>query len=187
MPSPIAVARSWLVLAAGFGMWQLASIGNAFVRFTGASTVVTGCPPSPEPPGEGEDDAVVTVEHPVPPVLYHYTSEKGLAGILSCQCIFASYGKNARWGVGVYFTDLSPAVAATTNPWRLSYALNKFPWKDYKVTHFVAVDTGKMEPLAIWKAPLFGSRFVGSIFLSPGPEGVTLLDGAIVGAGEVPF
>ena len=46
--------------------------------------------------------------------LYHYTSDEGLAGILTDQAIKASQGgkRNAYYGSGQYFTDIAPEQLA---------------------------------------------------------------------------
>ena len=47
-----------------------------------------------------------------PSTLYHYTSEKGLAGILDTgtlnPSLKANNPKDARYGNGQYFTDIAP-------------------------------------------------------------------------------
>ncbi len=74
-------------------------------------------------------------------ILYHYTDETGLNGILKDNSIRPSLKelspKDVRYGNGQYFTDIPPG---TKTPGELSYALLKHPFSPNKFTHFVAID-----------------------------------------------
>mgnify|MGYP000650346568 CR=1 FL=1 len=83
--------------------------------------------------------------------LYHYTSEAGRSAILESGEILASQGaKNARHGVGQYFTDIAPEaiggrIASATPPGKislgqLSVRLFGVPWNTRKLASFLEID-----------------------------------------------
>jgi hypothetical protein len=120
-------------------------------------------------------------------LLYHYTSEDRMVGILACQCIWASSGeKNAKFGPGAYFTDLAPETVTGTTPYQLSRALYEIPWNFRRVTNYVAVDPEEMSNRPRWVHSLWSSTYSGGIYLasSTGPVSVA---GAVRGSGRVSF
>jgi RHS repeat-associated protein len=75
-------------------------------------------------------------------ILYHYTSYSGLAGILASQSINPSLADDntAAFGHGQYFTDLSPADAASGSAYQLSRAIYNIPWDNERATNYVAIN-----------------------------------------------
>jgi hypothetical protein len=75
-------------------------------------------------------------------ILYHYSSEVGVAGILATQAIYPSLAddKRAAFGHGQYFTDISPADASIGSAYQLSRALYTVFWDDWRVKSFVAIN-----------------------------------------------
>lgn len=73
--------------------------------------------------------------------LYHYTSEKGLAGILDSgnlrPSVRAVNPKDARYGDGQYLSDIAPG---TRTPAELSYDFLRLPYQGRRFTHYVEVD-----------------------------------------------
>jgi len=74
-------------------------------------------------------------------VLFHYTNQEGLAGILCEQALRASTKENnpadARHGDGKYLTDLQPGAMT---PAQLSRRLVGHPFSGKRFTHYVAID-----------------------------------------------
>lgn len=74
-------------------------------------------------------------------ILYHYTNEKGLAGILATQTLHAStVAKNprdARHGDGKYLSDIEPG---TSTPAQLSRLFLGQPFQGRRFTRYVAID-----------------------------------------------
>jgi RHS repeat-associated protein len=72
--------------------------------------------------------------------LYHYTNLNGLAGILYSGQILPSLGadnpRDARYGDGQYFSDISPWLY---NPRQLASRFINVP-NDYRFTHFIEID-----------------------------------------------
>ena len=77
-----------------------------------------------------------------PSTLYHYTSEKGLAGILDTgtlnPSLKANNPKDARYGNGQYFTDIAPGSKSNGQLSREFYAT---PWKYKQTSHYLEIDT----------------------------------------------
>ena len=77
-----------------------------------------------------------------PSTLYHYTSEKGLAGILDTgtlnPSLKANNPKDARYGNGQYFTDIAPGSKSNGQLSREFYAT---PWKYRQTSHYLEIDT----------------------------------------------
>lgn len=93
---------------------------------------------------------------------------------------------NARYGDGAYFTDLAPSSVTGTTADQLSYAMFRVPWNNSKVTHWVAVDVGRMANRPRWVPSLYGGTYNGGIFLSPSTGPVSVA-GAVAGSGRIPF
>lgn len=77
-----------------------------------------------------------------PSTLYHYTSEKGLAGILDTgtlnPSLKANNPKDARYGNGQYFSDIAPGSKSNGQLSREFYAT---PWKYKQTSHYLEIDT----------------------------------------------
>ena len=77
-----------------------------------------------------------------PSTLYHYISEKGLAGILDTgtlnPSLKANNSKDARYGNGQYFTDIAPGSKSNGQLSREFYAT---PWKYKQTSHYLEIDT----------------------------------------------
>lgn len=77
-----------------------------------------------------------------PSTLYHYTFEKGLAGILDTGTLNlslkANNPKDARYGNGQYFTDIAPGSKSNGQLSREFYAT---PWKYKQTSHYLEIDT----------------------------------------------
>ncbi len=75
------------------------------------------------------------------PVLYHYTTPAGQAGILASQHILpstkAQNPNDARYGDGQYFTDIVPG---SRNNAQISRALVGNPFNGARFTNYLAVD-----------------------------------------------
>ena len=73
--------------------------------------------------------------------LFHYTSEKGLEGILNTKELRPSLKEvnpsDARYGNGQYLTDIVPG---TKTPAQLSQAFVRRPFFGSRYTHYVEVD-----------------------------------------------
>ena len=70
--------------------------------------------------------------------LFHYTSEEGLNGIMKSAEIFPSRGvKNARYGVGQYFTDIAPGQMTRGET---AFQLYGDARVKTRLTHFVEID-----------------------------------------------
>jgi RHS repeat-associated protein len=74
-------------------------------------------------------------------IMYHYTTAEGEQGILSSQTLRASTKannpKDARYGDGQYFTDITPG---SKTPAELSKAFLNIPYQGRKFSNFVAID-----------------------------------------------
>ena len=107
-------------------------------------------------------------------ILYHYTNEIGMYGILSTGFIYPSLQKNnpkdARYGNGVYLSDIIPNTATPT---QLARIFINVPNK-YKYTHYIAIDVTDM--LVMPCRP--------GVYLAPGNNNFYIRD-RIVGFGKV--
>ena len=76
-------------------------------------------------------------------ILYHYTSQKGLVGILQSLHILpslkANNPKDARYGDGQYLTDIAPG---TKTNGELTRALIGRPFPESKYSRYVAINVG---------------------------------------------
>ena len=74
-------------------------------------------------------------------ILYHYTDEAGLRGILASGTINPSTAaqnpRDVRHGDGQYLSDIEPG---TRTPSQLSRDFLGFPFLGRRFTHFVAID-----------------------------------------------
>lgn len=77
--------------------------------------------------------------------MYHYTSEKGLAGILDTgtlnPSLKANNPKDARYGNGQYFSDIAPGTRSNAS---LSKQFINNPWQGSKYSNYVGVDTSNL-------------------------------------------
>ncbi|ALC89078.1 hypothetical protein AM500_04175 [Bacillus sp. FJAT-18017] len=77
--------------------------------------------------------------------LYHYTNEKGAAGILDSKklnpSLKANNPKDARYGDGQYLSDIAPE---TKTPAQLARIFINVPNK-YKFTHYVEIDVSDLD------------------------------------------
>ncbi|MBF0819116.1 hypothetical protein IR145_05595 [Streptococcus danieliae] len=73
--------------------------------------------------------------------LYHYTSDAGVEGIINSNQLHpslkANNPKDARYGNGQYFTDISPG--SLTNP-QLSSKFITIPFQGNKFANYIEVD-----------------------------------------------
>jgi hypothetical protein len=80
-----------------------------------------------------------------PSTLYHYTSEKGLAGILDTgtlnPSLKANNSKDARYGNGQYFSDIAPGTRSNAS---LSKQFINNPWQGSKYSNYIGVDTSNL-------------------------------------------
>ena len=80
-----------------------------------------------------------------PSILYHCTSEKGLAGILDTETLNpslkANNPKDARYGNGQYFTDIAPGTRSNAS---LSKQFINNPWQGSKYSNYIGVDTSNL-------------------------------------------
>ena len=80
-----------------------------------------------------------------PSTLYHYTSEKGLAGILDTgtlnPSLKANNPKDARYGNGQYFSDIAPGTRSNAS---LSKQFINNPWQGSKYSNYIGVDTSNL-------------------------------------------
>jgi hypothetical protein len=79
------------------------------------------------------------------PVLHHYTSAAGRAGILATKSIHPSTKahnpKDARFGDGQYLTDIEPG---TKRLGQLSRIFLGIPWGGKRFTDYVSIRTGSL-------------------------------------------
>jgi hypothetical protein len=99
-------------------------------------------------------------------VLFHYTNQEGLAGILGEQVLRASTTENnpadARHGDGKYLTDLQPGVVT---PAKLSRRLVGHPFSGKRFTHYVAIDVKGLDVREV-RANVFLIPGIGPLDLS---------------------
>jgi hypothetical protein len=76
-------------------------------------------------------------------VLYHYTNESGLAGILKSKTLLPSTRarnpKDARYGDGQYMTDIAPGAKRLA---QLSRIFLGHPWAGPRFSHRVDIQVG---------------------------------------------
>jgi RHS repeat-associated protein len=96
-----------------------------------------------------------------PPVLTHFTDEKGYEGIMNSKKLMPSLDpKHARFGPGQYFTDISPSsilkgaknamsakdlTSGKKTMGMLSSFLFGVPWNAKKMSHYVVISTAGLE------------------------------------------
>ncbi|QKG83135.1 hypothetical protein GXN76_00775 [Kroppenstedtia pulmonis] len=78
--------------------------------------------------------------------LYHYTNEQGFNGILSLQKLNPSLKEggrrgDARYGDGVYVTDIKPGEKLE----ELSRELVNNPRQGHRFTHYIEIDVTNLE------------------------------------------
>jgi hypothetical protein len=107
-------------------------------------------------------------------VFYHYTTARGLAGILASMELRASLAatnpNDVRYGEGQYMTDIQPGTMTGVD---LSTAFLGFPFQSRRYTHYVAIDVTGLT--AVQGRP--------GVFVIPGTRPLDLT-GRIVGYGE---
>ncbi len=138
--------------------------------------------PLPIPPGTG------TKTNPGnPQILYHYTNQSGMVGILIDQVILASTGSGRRaiHGAGVYLTDIDPTTAAAGSPVDMSRALFDNPRVTWKVTNYVAIDVSGLPVVRI--GPVYQNGSYGQEFSNYYYPGSMDVQGRIVGSGRVDY
>src|SRR5260370_32915338 len=108
-------------------------------------------------------------------ILYHYTDEKGLQGIISNGELLASTAtrnpRDVRYGHGQYLSDIKPGAKT---PAQLSRVFLNLPYFGHRFTHYVAIDISGL--------PLMAGRPGG--FVVPNEETLALA-GRIVAYGNV--
>jgi HYD1 signature containing ADP-ribosyltransferase len=117
----------------------------------------------------------MTHEAPTRRTLFHYTTQRGLEGILLSQKLLASLAANnpadVRFGNGQYLSNLEPGAKT---PAQLSRALLGQPFQGRRFTHYLEIDiTGLM---------VVHGR--GNIFVIPNDTALDLV-GRIVRSGKV--
>ncbi len=74
-------------------------------------------------------------------ILYHYTDQAGLRGILASGVLrpstAASSPRDVRYGDGQYLTDIQPGTMSAA---QLSRALIGHPFLGHRFTHYVSID-----------------------------------------------
>lgn len=119
--------------------------------------------PLPKPFGDSLLPRVTETPNPKS-ILYHYSTQSGIVGILSTQTIFPSLwdDNRAAFGHGQYFTDISPADASSGSAYQLSRALYTSPWKHKVVTNYVAIDVSNMmiEQVSPVFSNTYGYRYI---------------------------
>ncbi len=147
----------------------------------------------PEPQRTGPDIVILPQPDPTPEskqILYHYSDQSGVTGIVISQVIFASQADDRRAArghgrPGQYFTDISPAEAATGSAYQLSRAIMTTPWLHDRVTHYVAVNVAGL--LIENVGPVFSQTY-GSKFIYLHNSTVPLsIEGRLEAWGAVPF
>lgn len=119
-------------------------------------------------------------------VLYHYTSEAGLEGILTDGQINPSSGpRNARYGDGVYTTDITTADTSSRTPGQLSLAIYNDTRRTRTVTHFVAIDTEGLDPQEV--APVYTTTFGARSILYNATTTPLPIGDRVVDSGITPF
>jgi hypothetical protein len=85
-------------------------------------------------------DATGAVDHPA--YLFHYTNEEGQQGIIRSKLLLPSLKsrnpRDARYGDGLYLTDIAPGSLKGTH---LSRALVGIPYCAARFTHFIQINT----------------------------------------------
>jgi RHS repeat-associated protein len=127
----------------------------------------------------GSRTAETEAEEPPPAqqkrVLYHYTNEKGMKGIVSSKTLNASLKANnpndARYGDGQYLSDIAPG---TKSPAQLSQAFLNIPYQGRKFTHYVAIDVTGLNVV----------KGREGVFVVPNTNGLDLVN-RISGSGQV--
>jgi len=78
----------------------------------------------------------------IPPVLYHYTNDAGMNGILESEVLNPSLKElnpnDVRYGNGQYLSDIAPG---TMTPAQLSRAFINNPFQGARYTNFIEIDT----------------------------------------------
>jgi len=106
-------------------------------------------------------------------ILYHYTDQEGLRGILKTMQLHASTSQknraDVRYGDGQYLSDIPPGSKTAS---QLSRAFLNLPFHGKRFTHFVAIEVEGM--------PLIHGR--EGVFVVPNHEPLDLT-GRIVDSG----
>ena len=119
-------------------------------------------------------------------ILYHYTTIVGMESIVETLTIYPSTGlRNARYGNGQYFTDISPKETTLATAPELSYALygGGLQWR--KVMGYVAIDVTGLEISQV--SSVYGRRFPNRFFYLYSSDEDLDLTGRLVGYGETPL
>jgi hypothetical protein len=107
--------------------------------------------------------------------LYHYTDEKGLAGITSSNVLYpstkAKTPNDARYGDGQYLSDIVPG---TKTPAQLSRAFLGVPYQGRRFTHYVEIDIKDLNVV----------QGRTNVFVVPSQDPLDIVD-RIIGSGSI--
>lgn len=107
--------------------------------------------------------------------LYHYTTERGMNGIVDSQklnpSLLAINPKDARFGDGQYLSDIVPG---TKKPSQLAFAFIRNRFQGRRFTHYIEIDTTGLEVI----------KGRTNVFLVPNQEPLDLI-GRLIGHGPV--
>lgn len=113
----------------------------------------------------------------MPDTLYHYTSERGMQGILASGSLWASRRSrnpnDARYGDGQYLSDIVPGTISLP---RLSLMFLGFPFQQRRFTHYIEILVSGL--VVVPCRP--------GVFLIPSQTELDLT-GRIVASGQVPI
>ena len=142
--------------------------------------------PAPEPDPTSNPPKVTETPEPKH-ILYHYSSDAGIAGIIATQTIYPSLSDDNRaaFGHGQYFTDISPADAAAGSAYQLSRAIFITPWKNTDVTSYVAIDVSGL--LVDQVAPVFSKTYGDRYIYLHRSQMPLSIQGRMVSTGMVTF
>jgi hypothetical protein len=118
-------------------------------------------------------------------ILYHYSSDRGMAGIISTQAINPSLAddKRAIAGHGQYFTDISPIEASKGSAYQMSRAIYNVHFKNRDVTSFVAVNVfGLMIEIV---SPVYSKTYGDKYIYLHRSESPLFIGDRILSSGEV--
>jgi hypothetical protein len=106
-------------------------------------------------------------------VLYHYTTEDGLNGIMNDEAINPSLNpRYAHYGPGQYLTDIVPG---SMSKGEIATRLYNYASQSWKVTHYLSIDASGLDIVA-------GRE---NVYLVPGTEPLDI-SGRVMDFGETP-
>ncbi len=120
-------------------------------------------------------------------ILYHYSDQAGVAGIVISQAINPSLADDERaaFGHGQYFTDISPIEAASGSAGQLSRAIFNMPWLSGRVTHYVMVNVAGLPVINV--SSVYSQTYGGKYIYLNRSETPLSIQGRLENWGAVPF